>query len=334
MKPYISFIATSRNDNHGLHLLERMQLFIDNILTFSFLYKLPCELILIEWNPPKKNPRLKEVLNWSRKNLYCKIRIIEVPSKIHEKFKNSRKLPLYQMTAKNVGIRRAKGNFLLLTNVDIVFSQNLFKFLSQKKLQERILYRIDRTDIGGEIPYFSSPREILNYCQTHQIRMNKKNGTITLPQKINLRQRVGLSIRFFNYEILGRNPVLVHTNACGDFMLMDKKSWFKLRGYAELEVFSWKLDGLFCYCAHYAGIKEFILKNSPIFHLEHSPGSGYTPEHQKLLEQKLKKKKLPVMTSPQHWQYVKQMRVAKKPIIFNDIFWGLAKYNFKETIIQ
>jgi len=39
------------------------------------------------------------------------------------------KLPLFQMIAKNVGIRRARGRFVLVTNIDILFSDAVIQFM-------------------------------------------------------------------------------------------------------------------------------------------------------------------------------------------------------------
>ena len=47
------------------------------------------------------------------------------PSVLHRRLKYADRLPLFQMIAKNVGIRRAKGQFVLATNIDILFSDEL-----------------------------------------------------------------------------------------------------------------------------------------------------------------------------------------------------------------
>ena len=48
------------------------------------------------------------------------------------------------MIAKNVGIRRASGEFILATNIDVIINQKLYEFISQKKLKEKTIYRCDR----------------------------------------------------------------------------------------------------------------------------------------------------------------------------------------------
>ena len=51
-KPYLSIIVVSRNDDHGGHLLGRMQMFTGDLLEQLEDNRLESELIIVEWNPP------------------------------------------------------------------------------------------------------------------------------------------------------------------------------------------------------------------------------------------------------------------------------------------
>ena len=42
------------------------------------------------------------------------------------------------MIAKNVGIRRASGEFILATNIDVIINQKLYEFISKKKLKKKL----------------------------------------------------------------------------------------------------------------------------------------------------------------------------------------------------
>jgi S-adenosylmethionine hydrolase len=87
-------------------------------------HNLSSELIIVEWNPPAGRDRLAKALRWPSDTGPCEVRIIEVPPEVHARYRQAAALPLYQMIAKNVGIRRARGEFILSTNIDIVFSAN------------------------------------------------------------------------------------------------------------------------------------------------------------------------------------------------------------------
>jgi hypothetical protein len=51
------------------------------------------------------------------------VRVITVPSDLHDTLNSTS--PVLEFHAKNVGIRRARGDFVLVTNPDILFSTAL-----------------------------------------------------------------------------------------------------------------------------------------------------------------------------------------------------------------
>lgn len=182
--PHISFVVASRNDNHGGDLLRRMQLFVSGLLTQCRRFNLASELIIVEWNPPADRPPLAEALKWPAQAGPCEVRIISVPSEVHRRFKYSDKLPLFQMIAKNVGIRRARGQFVLATNIDVLFSDELMRFLANSRLEPDIFYRLDRWDVSTDIPDEAPAEEQLRFCQKNILRVNMRLETVTDPKEI------------------------------------------------------------------------------------------------------------------------------------------------------
>ena len=178
--PYLSVVVTARNDDHGGRLLRRMQVFVDAWINQAKRHNLPSELIVVEWNPPAERERLATALRWPRETGPCQVRIIEVPAEIHSQYRNATALPLYQMIAKNVGIRRARGEFILATNIDIVFSDELMKFLAARRLEQGKMYRIDRTDVMSDVPVDGTLDEQLAYCNSNLIRVFAREGPFPL----------------------------------------------------------------------------------------------------------------------------------------------------------
>src|SRR5262249_5366379 len=127
-EPYLSLVVTARNDDHGGNLLDRMQAFVNGWIGQARLHRIPSGLIVVEWNPPLERPRLAEALRGPADFGPCRVRFIEVPPELHARFHHAEALPLYQMLGKNVGIRRARGRFVLVTNIDILFSSELAAF--------------------------------------------------------------------------------------------------------------------------------------------------------------------------------------------------------------
>jgi hypothetical protein len=174
--------VTARNDDHGGNLLGRMQVFVDAWINQAKRHNLSSELIIVEWNPPAGRDRLAKALRWPGDTGPCEVRIIEVPPEVHARYRQAAALPLYQMIAKNVGIRRARGQFILATNIDIVFSGELVQFLASQRLERGRMYRIDRHDAMSDVPVDGTLDEQLAYCRSHLIRVYARDGIYRLTQ--------------------------------------------------------------------------------------------------------------------------------------------------------
>lgn len=172
----ISFVVASRNDNHGKDMVRRFTVFVEGLLQLADKHGLAGELIVVEWNPPP-GPRLHEVVPIRTASSCFVIRFIEVPQDVHNRLRNADVIPLFQYIAKNVGIRRARGEFVIATNPDLLFSEELVRFLASGTLQEHRLYRIDRTDVAAEIPLDVSVERQLEWCEEHILRIHTKYGS-------------------------------------------------------------------------------------------------------------------------------------------------------------
>jgi hypothetical protein len=127
-------------------------------------------------------------------------------------------------------------------------------------------------------------------------------------------------------------PIYLHTNACGDFTLMAREHWFELRGYPEFDMFSFNIDSLLCYAAHHAGAREEVLPEPMrIYHIEHGLGSGWTPEGQAKLFDRIRAKGIEWVEHEDIMAWGAQMRRLNSPFIFNRENWGLADIELQET---
>jgi predicted O-methyltransferase YrrM len=323
--PYLSIIATSRNDNHGGNLNLRMQVFVNSLLAQASRHKLPTELLLVDWNPPTDRPKLAQTLNWPTRHPYCSVRVIEVSPQIHSEYKHAERLPLYQMIAKNVGVRRARGEFVLCTNVDIVFSDTLFSFLAKRTLKPSICYRSDRHDTGNALDEAWFLDRTLDYCANNLIRINQFDASLNLITK----QRHEIYARHATELSIGRP--LLHTNGCGDFTLLSRDDWFRLRGYAEWDIFSFHLDSLFLYTAHYGGCREVVLPPDHMhYHIEHC--EGWTPEIHGAgtLDRHLKNNKIERLENADLIALIQDMATRKEPLMPNDEHWGMERFTLPE----
>jgi hypothetical protein len=347
-KPYLSIVSVSRNDEHGGHLLERMQIFIDSLNEQCNRYQLETELIIVEWNPPENKKMLHEVIQWPDNRGFLTTRIIQVPNTLHSTFKNSDRIPLFQMIGKNVGIRRSRGEFILATNIDILFSDELMEYISKKKLRKNVLYRVDRLDASspftGIFRFFGrQPSAVMReFCRVNTIRVNKKYGTLPAGfTNNNIRAYLLFLLNKLRFHYTGKIPFygVIHANGCGDFTLMSQELWLQFCGYPELPIFSWNIDSLLLIFAYHDGIQEIDLKQPKnIFHIEHGSGSGWTPgEGEKLLFKKIEENQIPVFT----WEdciaasrMLKRMRKRGVKMDTKTSDWGLASCALEEMVIN
>lgn len=174
--PYLSVVVTSRNDGHGGDPLARLQAFVNTFDAQCSRFKLDAELVVVEWNPPPERPRLHELV---RRPPSCSftLRFLEVPSALHARLPRAHVLPLFQMIGKNAGIRRARGRFVLSTNIDIIFSNELVEFFATRALRPGVMYRVDRHDVKSDYPIEATLDEQLSYCSRHQLRIHCSSGT-------------------------------------------------------------------------------------------------------------------------------------------------------------
>lgn len=344
--PYLSIVAASRNDNHGGDPLRRTQIFVNALLAQCHKHRLPAELILVDWNPPQGRPGLEAALDFGRTNDYCAPRVIVVPPLIHQQFEYGDKLPLFQMIAKNVGIRHARGQFILATNIDILFSDELMAYLAAQRLDSRRLYRVNRYDVANAVPAEASVEDQLGFCWSNLIRVHKRRRTLPVcspPRPAALEEddvlrKADLWHRreqdgSIYLSVLNRDapPEYVHTNACGDFTLLHREQWHRLRGDPEFEAYSFHIDSMFCYMAHYSSVLETMLAPPCVaFHIEHSIGSGWSPEGQQALFDRLDKAGIPSLENGLLHEWGAIMRASEDPLVFNGAGWGLGQFALKD----
>lgn len=339
--PQLSVVATARNDDHGGNLLGRMQIFVDGLLDHARRLGLRTELLLVEWNPVEGVPSLAEAIRWPARDPTWKARVVEVPPAVHRTLLNSERLPLFQMIAKNVGIRRSTAPFVLATNVDIVFSEELMRFVAGNGLRRSRMYRVDRYDVRAEVPAGAALDDQLEFCRNNLLRVHRREGTWNaqtgafqpIYARRTLKLRIAEALQAWG-ALPFRSRERLHTNGCGDFTLMSREDWFALRGYAEFQTFSFHLDSLLCFAAHHAGVRERYLPDPMrIYHIEHGIGSGWTPEGQHELNQRLRTAGIAQLDPAALDAWWVQMRREGKTMIFNPESWGFAGTALSETVI-
>src|SRR3989338_691862 len=231
--PYLSIVIVSRNDNHSANMYRRMQVCIDGIISQMERKKISSELILVEWIPPNGRPLIKDIYSWPSKLGYCRVRTVVVPSSTVGNYDWSEDYSIRDLTPWNVGIRRARGEFILSTVIDILLSEELVDFFANKKLEKDKMYRIDRCDVNRRVLDITTIDEQLKYCEQNIIDMYTPGP--------------------FEFLLKRKIPIL-HDKAPGDFMLFSRERWHLIHGFPE--GISPGADDLLLYMAHLSGAKQ------------------------------------------------------------------------------
>ena len=107
----------------------------------------------------------------------------------------------------------------------------------------------------------------------------------------------------------------IHTYAAGDFFLMAKEHWQKLRAYPEFNTHAY-LDGYICFMAIANGLQQKILQIPyKIYHQNH---------HRR------DRANRPVTDFNKYQEDARRILDSKQQVIFNNKDWGLGNENLPE----
>ena len=182
----LSIVVVGRNDNYGGDFSLRLKTTIDwNLSRFP-----NAELIYIEWNPLNDKP--SDTIWMSER--YPKAKLYVIPSEIHQQFAGTVKFPILEYFAKNMGIRKASGDYIALINADILLGTDI----QFNQLSKNNIYGSHFTNIRWKGEHITE--EFL------------KNEEIILAS----------SAAPFNLE-----------SVVGNFILTHRDNWMKMTGYDE-----------------------------------------------------------------------------------------------------
>lgn len=139
---YLSIIVQGRNDNYGGDMLTRLNRMLMTSTLLLHEARLPSEIIIVEWNPPLHTAPLADVIERAPgSDGTVAIRVIRVPPAVHMSLPHHKAHPIFEHIAENVAFRRARGKFVLKTNIDNILSPDTILFLARTKLEEDAVYR-------------------------------------------------------------------------------------------------------------------------------------------------------------------------------------------------
>jgi hypothetical protein len=236
--PFLTIVITARHDNYGGDFRERIA------APLRFNYErlsergVSYELMLVEWDPVADRPLLCDMLVQEMPEITTRVlRPIVVAPEYQAALTQNPRVPYLEYMAKNVGLRRASAPFVLVTNADILLGREVVDALASRRLQPATMYRAARYDI----------------------KLGVDQGGIRWPALEDAANQV-------------RRPDLkppLLASAAGDFLLSDRDTFHRLRGFNEVyRAARAGLDLNFMVKVHGAGI-PIVEIGGPVYHVNH-----------------------------------------------------------------
>lgn len=231
-----TFVVPTRNDGYGGITPEKLANNINYLICGLQDSSNYFEVVIVEWNPVATNESFASALSGKIENSEnVKVKIYTAPNSLHDKYRGSDRISYCGTGAINFGIRRASGKYCVVKVHDTFYSCDLLRWFSAGELKEQFVYRADRYVVGKNL---------------HATQLSELDES----ELFESRERDDLLI-----------PTDLHTNACGDFMLMETDAWFKIRGLCESkDVRTYGPDGLTLAKAVGYGLAEMRLPPSMV----------------------------------------------------------------------
>ncbi|KAI8362617.1 hypothetical protein BD560DRAFT_404338 [Blakeslea trispora] len=267
---YLSIVIVTRVDNYAGGQQHRLQNFIDSAYVLAEKTKTDIELLIVEWNPPKDKRRVIDAFRFRASN-YLTYRIITIPNSLHQIMQNRGGSPLHEFEGKNVGIRFARGEFVVCTNQDDIWSHNFHNAIVSRVFKKGYIYlqHQDHHNIHDNLPpsivnleAFPSDETIYESCSLGE----QSWGNYQLPPPITVTSKN-------DYDIKDKSStmnILQVADQAGDFTMAHRDTWKIPRGYREAGGVAWMDIEFICTAAWTKDIPVVYVKPGFTCHQEHS----------------------------------------------------------------
>ena len=316
---YLSVVMVGRNDNYGgtfqsrLATSLRINLHLLNKHT-SGAPGFTGEVLFVEWNPLPVGPSSAALLaeyaaaaaRQSSHPPVTRVRVVTIPQVVHNALVRQAGAetspPVLEILGKNVGVRRARGKFVLTTNPDDVLSASLVASFAKMNLLAVNFYRAARGHCDMRTWQQVTRKKYGANRDAEFHELDRCVGGVRFPTKFWDGQPHQVSGSCANGGLdksIPTNPathasvlkVTPFAYASGDFWLAARRTWHKIGGYIEAGVIegrkstfsmsTWGLDG-FSLCRALAGARvpqTTFDQRCMTIHLDHDHKSSATSPH-------------------------------------------------------
>eukprot|EP00741_Cyanophora_paradoxa_P002498 tig00000076_g2422.t1 len=282
--PYLSFVLASRNDDYGGGLADRLQLVVRTLLIFAARWRLSAEIVFVEWNPPPDRPALPHALVYPWGGAPggappVPVRHILVPPETHRRIPNSERIPMFDRIALNVGVRRARGEFILFMNQDVLFCDGLGAILARRLLRPGAFYQARRYDVQARVPPFAPYGRALASLAAHGA------AGLVIPSRLaaaSYGEDAAAAAAGRRAPDLAGTPLARLTDSLldnpGDLHIMHRTHWHRARANPESPTYRHVDSWFTALCI--AHNLSYVPLRAPygIFHIYHERPLGQRPE--------------------------------------------------------
>jgi hypothetical protein len=246
----ISAVIVSRNDNYGGHLNERATYCLNSAIdTYD-------EVIYIDWNSPTHSLLYDIKDNIKFKGNFKHFVITpEIASLLTNNDPNAQKC--CEVLARNIGLRRATGDYLVSTNIDIIHPK--------RNELENIINNMSKDT------FYTISRRHTDWTQIKEFH----SGEIKFDEWEQLREHliVNSEERHFDETTVNGDDYSI-INCCGDYQIAPKHVWEEIKGMEEDLIYSLYADTNVQKKSVMHGFELKALYNPALFHIEHGKGGG------------------------------------------------------------
>jgi hypothetical protein len=297
---YLSIVVTGGHIGTDEGFLARVQTFFNHI--GEGLLRIPLadiELVFVDYATAHGQPHPHEVLAIPR-GLKGRTKFVIVPPPTRKRYGSKGvSRPISDLLARNIGIRRSRGEFVVALTPDIFLPDNFFELCAQRAFNAGVLYTATRRNIEGG---------------------QAELATINEPW------RNAPGEQFFSFEYLAQNLTVVDhlawVHSPNDFTLLSAQLWDALGAY-DLFGFKDLVSALF-------PVKMFKLVSSgfaanlpnPYLHCHHTGDDEDGPSGAHAF-----------FASASFWDYVKYGKLKNVAAKADPGFWGFPNQHFQEIIV-
>ena len=251
----ISAVIVSRNDNYGGYLNERATYcFNSAIETYD-------EVIYVDWNSPTHS-----LLYDIKDNIKFKgnFKHIVIPPSAASNLTNGDPYAqkCCEVLARNIGLRRATGDWLLSTNIDIIHPERKELEQTLNSLDLNTFYTIGRRSLDWDQIKKFHGGEIL-FKDWEELRKHYSKEIPPPHHLVDVLPKVANPAD--NFSLIA---------CCGDYQIAPNHIWEEIRGFEEELIYPLHADTNVQKKAVMHGFNIKPLFDPALFHIEHGKGGG------------------------------------------------------------